>query len=87
MTLFAYNADRNTFGLHDKDNLTYQGSVDERVSARYANPTINERYDVVISATGVLDELIGERRYTFTLTQLVPVETEHETEPELPPNA
>lgn len=87
MTLFAYNADRNTFGLHDSDGLTYQGSVDERVSNQYRNPTINERYDVVILATGVLDELIGERRYTFTLVQLVPVETESEPEPELPPHS
>lgn len=86
MTLFAYNADRNTFGLHDAEGLTYQGNVDERVSAQYRNPTINERYDVIIVATGVLDEVIGERRYTFTLTQLVPVTTDSD-DASMPPHA
>lgn len=87
MTLFAYNSARSTFGLRDSEGLTYQGTVDERVSSQYSNPTINDRYDVIVVATGVLDELIGERRYSFSLTQLVPVETEAEPDAELPPHS
>lgn len=73
MELFAYDSDRRTFGLQDKDGNRYEGKVDDRASAQSSHPTINDRYDVLVFATSVLDEVVGETKVTYTLSQLVSV--------------
>jgi hypothetical protein len=72
MELYAYNSERQTFGLRQGDTH-YEGRVNERVSQVYRNPTINERYDVLIYATSTQEEMTKEIRVTYTLMQMMPV--------------
>lgn len=79
MELYAYNSERQTFGLRQGDTH-YEGRVDERVSQVYRNPTINERYDVLIYATSTQEEMTKEIRVVYTLMQMMPVSPEDEND-------
>ncbi|MCV7252796.1 hypothetical protein H7J86_11530 [Mycobacterium hackensackense] len=76
MELFAYDAKKKRFGLKDSDGLDYEGRVDERVVAGNPNPTINRRYLVVVEASSVLDEAIGETKTSYVLVQLIAVDAD-----------
>jgi hypothetical protein len=75
MELYAYNSERQTFGLRQGD-VHYEGRVDQRVSQVYRNPTINERYDVLIYATSTQEEMTKEVRVVYALMQMMPVSPE-----------
>ncbi|KQU34215.1 DUF6575 domain-containing protein [Rhodococcus sp. Leaf233] len=74
MELFAYDSERGTFGLQTRDGIRYEGKVESRAQA--SHPTIDNRYDVVILATQVLDEVVGEIKVTYALSQLIPAAEE-----------
>lgn len=79
MELYAYNSERQTFGLR-RGETHYEGRVDERVSQVYRNPTINERYDVLIYARSTQEEMTREIKVFYTLMQMMPVSPEDEND-------
>ncbi|MET9203351.1 DUF6575 domain-containing protein [Gordonia sp. NPDC003585] len=79
MELVAYDSGRRTFGLKGSADDVYEGAVSAVVTRQMPNPTIHARYDALIEATSVLNEVIGETKVTYRLLQLIPASTNANT--------
>ncbi len=74
MRLYAADLERRIFSLRDEANQRdYEGRFDEPVLAQVNHAVLNEFYDVLVLESRVLDEVIGETKTTYSLSQLVPV--------------
>lgn len=74
MRLYRGDTQRRVFGLQDEAaDLSYEGKVSDRAFNQVAHAELGASYDVVIVATSVLDEVVGERRVRYELDQLAPI--------------
>lgn len=75
MRLYRADMDRRQFGVLDPlTNDHYEGPIAHRAVGQVDHATVNEIYDVVISEFSTFDQAVGERKPTFVLEQLSPID-------------